>query len=65
MAALLRHLRWILGTADDGLDERRVAAGDLLAQAAVMVESIGWLDTQWLLPISFSATARVPGGEPG
>ena len=65
VAALLRHLRWILGTADDGLDERRVAAGDLLAQAAVMVESVGWLDTQWLLPISFSATARVPGGEPG
>jgi SAM-dependent methyltransferase len=65
VAALLRHLRWILGTADDGLDERRAAAGDLLAQAAVMVESIGWLDTQWLLPISFSATARVPEGEPG
>jgi SAM-dependent methyltransferase len=57
VAELLRHLRWILGTADDGHDDRRQAAGDLLAQAAAMVESIGWLDTQWLLPVSFSATA--------
>lgn len=65
VGALLRHLRWILGTADDGFDERRAAAGDLLAQAAVMVESVAWLDTQWLLPISFAATARVPTGEPG
>jgi SAM-dependent methyltransferase len=61
IGALLREVRWMLGTSDtDGLDERRVAAGDLLAQAATMVESIGWLDTQWLMPISFSATARNP-----
>lgn len=60
IGALLRQVRWILGTADDGHDDRRAAAGDLLAEAAGMVESIGWLDTQWLLPISFSATARTP-----
>jgi SAM-dependent methyltransferase len=60
IAELLRHLRWILGRADDGLDERRIAAGDLLSRAATMVESVGWLDTQWLLPMSFSATARTP-----
>ncbi|MBD3923749.1 methyltransferase domain-containing protein [Nocardioides cavernae] len=61
IGALLREARWLLGSAEtDGLDERRVAAGDLLAQAATMVESIGWLDTQWLMPISFSATARNP-----
>ena len=60
IAALLRHLRWLLGSADDGLDDRRAAVGDLMAQAATMVESIGWLDTQWLMPISFSATARTP-----
>lgn len=60
IAALLHHLRWILGSTDDGLDERRIAAGDLMAQAAAMVESIGWLDTQWLLPVSYGATARGP-----
>ncbi len=57
IGAILRQLRWILGTADDGHDARREAAGDLLAQAATMVESIGWMDTQWLMPVSFSATA--------
>lgn len=61
IAALLRHLRWILGSADDGRDEQRIAAGDLLAQAATMVQSVGWLDTQWLLPVSYAATARAPG----
>lgn len=58
IGALLRHVRWILGSADDGMDDRRAAAGDLLAQAAAMVESVGWLDTQWLLPVSFSAVAH-------
>lgn len=61
VAELLRHLRWIIGSADDGHDPRREAAGDLLAQAAHMVESIGWLDTQWLMPVSFRATARTRG----
>lgn len=65
IAALLHHLRWILGSADDGRDERRIAAGDLLAQAASMVQSIGWLDTQWLLPVSYAATARAPGPPAG
>lgn len=65
IGALLRHLRWILGTADDGFDERRVATGELLAQAATMVESVAWLDTKWLLPISFSATGTVPHRDAG
>ncbi|WP_299926457.1 class I SAM-dependent methyltransferase [uncultured Nocardioides sp.] len=63
IAALLHHLRWLLGSADDGRDERRIAAGDLMAEAARMVQSIGWLDTQWLLPVSYAATARAPGGD--
>lgn len=60
IAELLRHLRWNLGTADDGHDDRRSAAGTILAEAAAMLESVSWLDTQWLLPLSFSAVAFVP-----
>ncbi len=60
MSQLLRHLGWLLGTAEDGRDERRVMAGDLAAKLSHVLEEIGYLDTQWLLPVSFSATARMP-----
>ena len=60
LAELLRQLRWILGTADDGRQQSRDTAGVLVAELAHLVEETGWLDTQWLMPISFAATARVP-----
>lgn len=63
IAELLRHLRWNLGTADDGHNDRREAVGALLAEAAGMLESVSWLDTQWRLPLSFFATAHAPGGQ--
>lgn len=66
LAELLRHLRWILGAADDGRQQSRDTAGALIAELSNVVEEAGWLDTQWLMPISFSATARAPAatGEP-
>ncbi|WP_210649592.1 class I SAM-dependent methyltransferase [Nocardioides sp. SYSU D00065] len=60
IAELLRHLRWILGTADDGRQPLRETSGVLVAELAAVVEQTRWLDTQWSMPISFSATARVP-----
>lgn len=63
IAELLRHVQWILGTPDDGRQGSRGTAGVLLAELAGVLEKISWLDTQWLLPISFSATARVPTGQ--
>jgi len=61
IAELLRHLRWILGTpSDDGLDDRRDATGDLLARLGEMVESVGYMDRLWLLPLSLSARAVRP-----
>lgn len=60
VAELLRQLQWIVGTADDGRDEARATTGKVLGELAGAVESYGYLDTQWLLPISFSTTARRP-----
>lgn len=60
LAELLRQLRWILGTADDGRQPGRDTAGVLIAELATVLEQVSWLDTQWLMPISFSAIARVP-----
>lgn len=61
LAELLRQLRWNLGTADDDRRQSRETAGVLAAELSAVLEKCAWLDTQWLLPISFSATARVPG----
>jgi SAM-dependent methyltransferase len=60
LAELLRHLRWILGVADDGQQQSRDTAGVLVAELSAVLDNVAWLDTQWLMPISFSATARVP-----
>lgn len=59
---LLRHLGYLLGSDDDGHDPRRVMAGDVAARLADVVESFSDLDTQWWLPVSFSATATRPAG---
>lgn len=60
VAELLRHLRWIVGSVDDEHEASRATAGVLVAELASVVEQVRWLDTQWLLPISFSAVGRVP-----
>lgn len=58
IAELLRHLRWVLGRANDGRDDARGVAGEVVAGLAEAVESVSWLDTQKWLPISFAAVAR-------
>lgn len=63
IAELLRHLRWVLGQADDGFDNARGVAGEVIAGLAEAVDRLAWLDTQRLLPISFSAVARSAAAE--
>ena len=63
IAELLEHLRWILGEAGDGRDDRRAAAGEVVGQLSAAVKTLGWLDTQHLLPISYSALAFAPWQE--
>lgn len=60
IAQLLRHLGYLLGRHDDGHDPRRFMAGQVADQLADVVQDFGDLDTQWWLPISFSAVARKP-----
>lgn len=64
IAELLRHLRWNLGTADDGRQAHREAVGSVIASLSNVLDEVGWLDTQWYLPISFSATGSAPGAVP-
>lgn len=60
LAQLLSHLGYLLGQHADGHEDRRVMAGDVAARLADLVKSMGDLDTQWWMPISFSAVARKP-----
>lgn len=61
LAELLTQLQWILGQAPDGRNEIRSALGEQCAKLAAAVQNVGWLDTQWLLPVSFSAIAYKAG----
>lgn len=60
IAELLRHLRWTLGKVGDGRDEARSIVGEVVASLGEAVEQLSWLDTEMLMPISFSAVAFVP-----
>ena len=57
LAQLMRNARWAMGSAPDGLDERRVAAGSLLDELADQIAALAPLDAQRILPLGFSATA--------
>jgi len=57
VAELLRQLRWFLGQPDDDRQMARGVAGEVVGGLADAVEQLSWLDTQWYLPISFSAVA--------
>jgi SAM-dependent methyltransferase len=57
LAQLMRNVRWAMGSAPDGLDERRVAAGQVLEELAEEVAALAPLDARHILPLGFSATA--------
>jgi SAM-dependent methyltransferase len=55
LAQLMQNVRWAMGRAPDGLDERRVAAGDLLGELADQVAQLAPLDAARILPLGYSA----------
>ena len=60
VAQLMRNLRWAMGRADDGLDERRDAAAEVLEDLAEAVATLGPLDVAMILPLGYSVVARRP-----
>lgn len=55
LAQLLCNLRWLMGSAPDGLDERRQEARTLLGELAEEVAKLAPLDTQRSFPLGYSA----------
>jgi SAM-dependent methyltransferase len=55
LAQLMSNVRWAMGSAPDGLDERRVAARELLGELAEQVAQLAPLDAQRILPLGYSA----------
>jgi SAM-dependent methyltransferase len=60
LAQLMTNVSWTLGSAPDGLDGRRREAGELLRALAGELAELAALDTQWMLPLGFRATAVRP-----
>jgi ubiquinone/menaquinone biosynthesis C-methylase UbiE len=56
LAQLMRNLQYGMGRAPDGLDERRVAAGELLVELADKVAALAPLDAAHIFPLGYSAT---------
>jgi hypothetical protein len=55
LAQLMQNVRWAMGSAPDGLDERRADAGRLLEELADQVARLAPLDAQRILPLGYSA----------
>jgi SAM-dependent methyltransferase len=60
VAQLLVNLSWNLGSAPDGLNDRRAEAGPMLRALADELAALGPLDARRLLPLGFRARARRP-----
>jgi hypothetical protein len=51
----MRNVQWAMGSAPDGLDERRVAAARLLNELSDEIARLAPLDAQRILPLGYSA----------
>lgn len=60
IAQLLLNARWAMGSAPDGLDERRGAARLVLEELAEKIAALAPLDAATIMPLGFTATARKP-----
>jgi SAM-dependent methyltransferase len=61
IAQLVSHLGWMMGRQPDGHDDQRDLVGKTMAELAPLIASFSNYDIQWILPISFAATAVRPG----
>jgi len=57
LAQLLLNVGHTLGSAPDGLDERRHEARLMLTDLAGQIAELGPLDTRWILPLGYAASA--------
>jgi len=57
LAQMLENVRWAMGRAPDGLDERREAAADLLSDLAKRIAELAPLDAARTLPLGYAARA--------
>jgi SAM-dependent methyltransferase len=55
LAQLMRNVQWAMGSAPDGLDERRAAARELLSELAEQIAVLAPLDAKRILPLGYSA----------
>jgi SAM-dependent methyltransferase len=60
LAQLMINVGDGMGRAPDGLDERREAAAELLAELAGQVAELAPLEARRIFPLGYSATARRP-----
>jgi SAM-dependent methyltransferase len=58
IAQLLRNVRWAMGEADDGRNQERAAAADLLDELAERLAGLAPLDRRGILPLGWTASAR-------
>jgi SAM-dependent methyltransferase len=58
LAQLMLNARHVMGSAPDGLDARRVAAADLLAELAGEVAALAPLDASRSFPLGYTAIAE-------
>jgi hypothetical protein len=56
LAQLMLNARWAMGSAPDGLDERRGAARELLEELAEQLAQLAPLDAERVLPLGYAAT---------
>jgi SAM-dependent methyltransferase len=58
IAQLMRNLAWAMGEADDGLNDRREQARELLLELSQALGGMAALDTRQILPLGYTAQAR-------
>ena len=63
LAQLMRNFRATMGRADDGLDARRDAVGEALADLAEQVADLAPLDVARIFPLGYAATGRRDAAE--
>jgi SAM-dependent methyltransferase len=59
-ASLVRDLGWMMGRSPDGFDSQREIIAQTMVRVASLIESFANFDTQWILPLDYSAVAVRP-----
>lgn len=60
IAQLMLNLAWVMGEADDGLDEQRALAREMLLELSPVLAELAPLDARLLMPLGYTALGRKP-----